>query len=214
VTIRLDARTLARLLEGPAFAAVVLAGGPGTRMGNPAKATLPVGGVALLSRVLAAVAGASPRIVVGPPAGVDLPADVITTVEEPAGGGPVAATAAGLDLLGHLDDDARVAVLAADLPFLGPEDVTLLRGLHRMDGAILVDDDAHPQWLCGVWRLGALRSRLAAVGDPSGVAMRQLVKGLKIARMVPQSLARPPWFDCDTPDDLRRAEEWAHVDPG
>jgi molybdenum cofactor guanylyltransferase len=196
---------------------VVLAGGPGTRMGHPAKATLPVGGVALLARVLAAVRDASRRIVVGPPDGADLPPDVRTTIEDPPGGGPVAATAAGLALLRDLDHGAPVAVLAADLPFLATADLLTLRSAVTdigYDGAVLLDDAAHPQWLCGVWRLGALRARLAAFGDPAGVAMRHLVAGLTVARLAPTVHAPPTWFDCDTRDDLRRAEEWVHGDAG
>jgi molybdopterin-guanine dinucleotide biosynthesis protein A len=203
--------------DEPTLAAVVLAGGPGTRMGHPAKAALPVGGVAMLARVLAAVPAASPRIVVGPPPRAALPADVRTTVEDPPGGGPVAATAAGLALLRDLDGAAPVAVLAADLPFLTAGDVRTLRSSVSevgYDGAILLDDEAHPQWLCGVWRLGALRSRLAAAGDPAGLAMRALVAGLTVARLAPTGQAPPTWFDCDTRDDLRRAEEWAHGDAG
>jgi molybdopterin-guanine dinucleotide biosynthesis protein A len=186
-------------------------------MGHPAKATLTVGGVALLARVLAATADASPRVVVGPPDGADLPADVLTTVEEPPGGGPVAATAAGVALLRDLDGDAAVAVLAADLPFLTSAVLHTLRCAvsdDGYDGAVSVDDDAHPQWLCGVWRLGALRARLAGIGDPAGVAMRHLVAGLTVARLPPAVQAPPTWFDCDTRDDLRRAEEWVHGDAG
>jgi molybdopterin-guanine dinucleotide biosynthesis protein A len=199
------------------FAAVVLAGGPGTRMGHPAKATLPVAGVAMLARVLAAVAGATARVVVGAPAGADLPPDVTTTVEDPPGGGPVAATAAGLDRLRDLDDAAHIALLAADLPFLTAEDLRPLRaaaGRDGVDGAILVDDEARPQWLCGVWSLGSLRSRLAEIGDPAGIAMRRLVSGLTVALMPPREMVPPTWFDCDTRDDLRRAEEWVHGDAG
>ena len=202
---------------GPAFAAVVLAGGPGRRMGHPAKATLTVGGTPMLTRVLAAVADASPRIVVGPPVGLDLPPDVRTTVEDPPGGGPVAAAAAGLGLLGDLAGDARVAVVAADLPFLTPDDVLAMRiisGRAGFDGAVMVDDDGQRQWLCGVWRLGALRSRLAAVGDPAGVAMKTFLKGLRAVRTTSPGLAPPAWFDCDTESDLRRAEEWLHGDAG
>ena len=218
-----------RLVGEPPFAAVVLAGGPGSRMGHPAKATLTVGGVAMLARVLTAAADASPRIVVGPPDGADLPPDVLITVEDPPGGGPVAATAAGLALLRDIDAGAAVAVLAADLPFLTAADLRTLRsavsGIGHdgakpladavlVDGAVLVDDAAHPQWLCGVWRLGALRSRLAAIGDPVGVAMRHLAAGLTVARRPPAVQAPPTWFDCDTRDDLRRAEEWVHGDAG
>ena len=62
------------------YAAVVLAGGAGRRLGGPTKPRLDVGGASMLARVLAAVSDAAPRVVVGPeslatvlPAGVALP---------------------------------------------------------------------------------------------------------------------------------------------
>jgi molybdopterin-guanine dinucleotide biosynthesis protein A len=84
-----------------------------------------------------------------------------------------------------------------------------------VDGAVLVDRAGRPQWLAGVWRPTSLIARLAALGDPSGRAVRDLVSGLRVARVrVADQGGPPPWFDCDTQDDLRRAEEWARVDLG
>ncbi|MGH3739543.1 MAG: molybdenum cofactor guanylyltransferase, partial [Micromonosporaceae bacterium] len=79
------------------YAAIVLAGGAARRLGGADKPGLAVAGRSLLSRVLDAVADAYPRIVVGPPR--QLPGDVILTREQPPGGGPVAALAAGLAAL-------------------------------------------------------------------------------------------------------------------
>ena len=79
------------------FAAVVLAGGAASRMGGADKPALPVGGRPMRDRVLAAVAAAAPRVLVGP--SVLAPPDVRVTREEPPGGGPVAAVSAGLALL-------------------------------------------------------------------------------------------------------------------
>jgi molybdopterin-guanine dinucleotide biosynthesis protein A len=194
------------------YAALVLAGGDGRRIGGRDKPALPVGGRSMLRRVLDAVADAVPRIVVGPDR-PDLPRDVIQVREQPPGGGPVAALAAGLAALPPGGDAGYVAVLAADLPFLTAVDVESLRraaagGGH--DGAVLVDADGHQQWLCGVWRLGALRQRLAEVDPPAGRPMRALVSGLRPVTLPrTENSGPPPWYDCDTEDDYRRAEEWA-----
>ncbi len=203
------------------FAAVVLAGGAARRMGGAAKPLLTVGGVSLLSRVLAAVADARPRIVVGPGELVPLlPRGVSLTMEVPPGGGPVAAAAAGLSLLGGARTSGssnQVALLAADLPFLSPDAVDRLRSAvaDDADGAVLVDNAGRLQWLCGVWRLESLVARLAQFGDPVGRGMRKLAEGLRVAQVAAPDPTRPPaWFDCDTEDDLRRAEEWAHGDLG
>lgn len=79
------------------YAAVVLAGGAARRMGGVDKPALPVGGRPMRDRVLAAVADAAPRVLVGPAGAV--PPGVRVTREDPPGGGPVAAAAAGLALL-------------------------------------------------------------------------------------------------------------------
>lgn len=79
------------------FGVVVLAGGAGRRLGGAAKPTLAVGGEPMLARVLAAASGAAERVVVGPASlNSIVPVGVRVVQEEPAGGGPVAALAAGL----------------------------------------------------------------------------------------------------------------------
>src|SRR5258708_19988550 len=117
------------------FAVVILAGGAARRVGGATKPSLRVGGRPLLIRVLDAVVQAQPRIVVGPPdlAGL-LPPDVTLTHESPPGGDPVAATAAGLELLAHLDPADQVGVFASDLPFLSPGAVNALLLPHDPDG--------------------------------------------------------------------------------
>ncbi|WP_436837934.1 molybdenum cofactor guanylyltransferase [Micromonospora rifamycinica] len=241
-----------------AYAAVVLAGGAARRMGGRDKPAVPVHGRPMRDRVLAAVADAVPRVLVGP--GGSLPADVLVTREEPAGGGPVAATAAGLALL-H-PDTTVVALLAADLPLLSREAVGVLldalatgAGPGASDGVCLLDDRGRRQPLCGVWRVPPLRAaldRLAArraegieraedtgravtaegtgrtggtvtaegtegvervggtgrAGALDGASMRELLGELSVRELSWSAAGPPPWFDCDTDSDVRRAEEW------
>lgn len=198
------------------YAAMVLAGGAGRRIGGPAKPALPVAGRPMLHRVLAAVADAAPRIVVGPP-GLPLPPGIAArTQEQPPGGGPVAGTAAGLALLPP--EAGYVALLAADLPLLTTAAVRELRraaSAGDLDGAVYVDGAGRPQWLCGVWRTGVLRSRLASLpGGPAGVPLWKLLGELPVARVSATGGGPPPWWDCDTDADLRRAEELADERPG
>ncbi len=195
------------------FAAVVLAGGAARRMGGAHKPALPVGGQPMLSRVLAAVDDADPRVVVGP-VPPDLPVQVLSTREHPPGGGPVAATAAGLALVPpHI---GIIALLAADLPLLTGEAIDVLRLTIEsapMDGAVYRDADGRRQMLCGVWRAAALRravDRLAARrGGLDGASVREMFDELNAAEVSWRRSGPPPWFDCDTDDDLRTAEEWA-----
>jgi molybdopterin-guanine dinucleotide biosynthesis protein A len=198
------------------FAAIVLAGGAGRRLGGATKPLRPVGGRAMLLRVLDACAAATDhRIVVGPSSLAPLlPPGVELTQEQPSGGGPVAGLAAALRLV--RPGARRVALLSADLPFFTATVLSgLSGGLDRGDDvAVLVDGDGRRQWLCAVWRLPALRRLLAPFGDAAGVAMRDVVAhaGVKEVEWGGGS-GPPPWFDCDTDEDIRRAEEWVHADP-
>lgn len=191
------------------YAAIVLAGGAGRRMGGPGKPALPVGGVPMLTRVLAAVADAAPRVVVGPESlAATLPEGVRLTREEPPGAGPAAATAAGLELIPP--GTPYVALLAGDLPFLTAGAVGALRRAGAgLDGAVFVDDTGERQVLCGLWRTDRLRANLAALGDPVKRSIRRLVAGLRVAELRWTEPGPPPWYDCDTESELRTAREWA-----
>jgi molybdopterin-guanine dinucleotide biosynthesis protein A len=181
------------------YSAIVLAGGAGRRLGGAAKPMTLVAGQPMLYRVLAAVADAVPRVVVGP-AGLPVPDGVRLVVE--SGGGPVAGLAAGLSTV----DEDMVALLAADLPLLTDRAVATLRAeLSTVDGAVYVDDRGRRQILCGVWRTGALRRRLAAVGNPDGARLRDLLDGLTVTEV---RSAGMPWYDCDSPEQLTQAERW------
>ncbi|MFI1091674.1 molybdenum cofactor guanylyltransferase [Streptomyces sp. NPDC020917] len=79
------------------YDALVLAGGAARRLGGTDKPALAVGGLMLLDRVLAACADARTTVVVGPRRPTARP--VRWTREEPAGGGPLPALAAGLAAL-------------------------------------------------------------------------------------------------------------------
>lgn len=180
------------------FDALVLAGGSARRMGGEDKPALLVGGVPLLDRVLAAVAGAATTVVVGPQRATSR--SVLFAREDPPGGGPAAALAAGLPLVSA----PWVAVLAADLPFLTPAVVDLLLAAAQDgDGALLVDDDGREQVLTGVWRTAALRE--AAVGDLAGAPLRRVLGALAYARVPAPADGPAPWLDCDTPQDLAAA---------
>ncbi|QSB14889.1 NTP transferase domain-containing protein [Natronosporangium hydrolyticum] len=196
-----------------AYAAIVLAGGAGQRFGGPAKPMAPVAGTPMLARVLGAVADADPLIVVGP-AGLPAPPDTVFVHERPAGGGPAAATAAGL---AELPADAGfVALLAADLPLLTRAAVDRLRRAttDAYDGAVYVDDGGQRQWLCGLWRVTALRAARSALPEKlTGTPLRRLLAPLRVAEVTAPGHEPPPWWDCDTEADRRRAEELANVEP-
>ncbi|MFI6941467.1 DUF6457 domain-containing protein [Streptomyces sp. NPDC050418] len=136
------------------YDAVVLAGGAGRRLGGVDKPAVQVGGRALLDRVLAACADARTTVVVAPPRPTVRP--VVWTREEPPGGGPLAALAAGVEALAkaHAGADAAsdlapdpapdlVLVLSADLPFLTEATVTQLLGALEAPGHAAGDAPGH-----------------------------------------------------------------------
>lgn len=167
-------------------------------MGGVDKPALVVRGHRLLDVALTAVAAAGRTVVVGPRR--DTPRPVLWAREDPPGGGPAAALAAGLD---HVEA-ASVVVLAADLPLVTPRTVDALRRAARgHDGALLVDDAGRRQLLAGCWSTAALRAAVDRAGSAAGMSVRRLLHGLDVAAVL---IDEPAWLDCDTPEDLRRLE--------
>ncbi|GAA1528336.1 NTP transferase domain-containing protein [Actinomadura kijaniata] len=189
---------------GP-FDAVILAGGQARRLGGADKPAAAVGGRPLLAWVAGAAAGARRLVVVGPPR--DAVPDAVTVREDPPGAGPVPALRAGLAEV----DAPWVVLLAADLPFLRARHVTALREAARdAAGAVLLDDRGREQWLAGCWRTAALRAALRGYTRSS---LHGLLRPLEPVPVTAEAGERPPWYDCDTPDTLARADLLAAADP-
>ncbi|GAA3739820.1 molybdenum cofactor guanylyltransferase [Salinactinospora qingdaonensis] len=186
------------------FDAVILAGGRARRLGGADKPGLAVGETTLLERVAAAAGAARRTVVVGPPRSRPSASYVR---EDPPGGGPVAALRAGMALV----DQPWLALLAGDLPFVRAEALDRLRREAAPDaGAVLLDREAHPQWLLGVWHTASLR---AALTSYPGRSLRGLLAPLEPVRLSPQHPDDVTALDCDTPEDLARARSVAAAAP-
>lgn len=174
----------------------MLAGGAARRLSGVDKPMLEVDGISLLRRVITALDGAGPVVVVGPERpGIT---DVLWTRERPPGGGPVAALAAGLAMVPRGTD--VVFLLAGDLAAIGKSTVDkLVRALGTADGAVLTDGEGRPQWLISAWRPGRVRGALPSA--PEGAALRTVLGGLSIVP-VPETPGESA--DVDTPGDLER----------
>jgi molybdopterin-guanine dinucleotide biosynthesis protein A len=121
--------------------------------------------------------------------------------EEPVGSGPAAAVGAALPLA----NDASVALLAADLPFLTTEAIDELLKRHASEqtpGVVALDETGREQWLISVWRTTELR----AVRFVPGGSLRAVLAPLQPARV---SIGGRTGMDCDTRQDLQRARELA-----
>ncbi|MFE4018593.1 NTP transferase domain-containing protein [Streptomyces sp. NPDC059101] len=199
------------------YDAIVLAGGSARRLGGADKPALPVGGRALLDRVLAACPDAAVTVVVGPARPTARP--VLQALEDPPGGGPLAALDAGL----RRTTAATVLVLSADLPFMTAATVRALLtaatagGASPRDGALLRDAEGRDQPLVAAYRSAPLRRELHRLrtehGTLTGLPLRPLLSALALAR-VPDT-ASAASFDCDTWEDLgtarARIREHGHV---
>ncbi|THV27057.1 molybdenum cofactor guanylyltransferase [Glycomyces paridis] len=193
------------------YAAIFLVGGKARRFAGCAKSELVVGGATILERMLAATESAVARVVVGarPAEAAPLPEGVLQVLEDPPGSGPARSVTAGL--LQVPDGCDQVAVLGGDLPFLSGE---ALRLLHRRmsaaapgTGAVYCDDAGRRQWLCGLWPAKPLRQNAESI-EP-GAPARHLFTGIEVETVNWDRPSPPPWFDCDTPQDLEQARHWA-----
>jgi molybdopterin-guanine dinucleotide biosynthesis protein A len=193
------------------FAAIILVGGKARRFAGCAKSELVVGGSTILERMLAATEAAATRVVVGarPADATPLPAGVPQVLEDPPGSGPALSVQAGLAAVPDSCD--RVAVLGGDLPFLSSEALRLLHlnasKAGPETGAVFCDNAGRRQWLCGLWPTRLLRANAAEV-EP-GAPARHLFTGIEVETVTWERASPPPWFDCDTPEDLDQARTWA-----
>ncbi len=99
-----------------------------------------------------------------------------------------------------------IAVVGGDLPFLSASALALLRQ-NTHDVAVYVDDEGRRQPMATVWSVKALIRAVAQV-PPS---MNALIGSVARIAEVPWPAtggAIPPWYDCDTPEELERAERW------
>ncbi|OZE06211.1 molybdenum cofactor biosynthesis protein [Rhodococcus sp. 05-2255-3B1] len=203
----------------PVCDAIVLAGGRGSRMADPEhpaasegvdKPALTVGGRRMVDIAVDAVSSCRRTVLVGP-LRTGVPEHVVQTRESPAGGGPVAALAAGLKSLDSADSEGTadlVVVLASDLPFLDAAAVESLIGSishSRTDAVFARDDHGRTQFLLGIWQLSALRSAVAQLDSVDGAPMRRIVPAEHT--VIPMSGIE----DCDTRSDLLAARRAAQL---
>src|SRR3954453_11537930 len=144
------------------YDAIVLAGGRARRLGGAPKPQLTVGGRRLLDHVLDAVRDAEQLVVVGPEQPAQRP--VVWCREDPPGGGPVAALAAGVPRT----PAGVVVLLAAELPWIAPAVPALRAAPPRAGAAVLTDPAGRLNYLAAAWRRPTLSGALAGVGALPG----------------------------------------------
>lgn len=171
-------------------------------MGGRDKLRIRIGGEALLTRVVAAVADLDRVVVVGPDRSVPLPRDVRRVREDPPFGGPAAAVAAGLAALESAADD-EVLVLAGDL--VRPD--LVVDALRSDEGnRVGVDPSGHRQWACSRVRASDVAAIMRNV-DTAGAPLKALIGPLDPVEV---PLSEAACADLDTPDDVK---EYADEQP-
>jgi len=199
-------------------AAVILAGGRSSRMGQP-KEWLEIDGEPLLHRVASAAARACPIVVVVARAGQELPPlpAGVTRVDDPPdhdGEGPLAAALAGLAAVG--DRGGEIAFVgASDAPFVGEAHIAyVLDRLERDRTLMAVVPESGPfddgtrilHALGGAVRVTVARATAHALVQAGQRAIKTLYEGLAARRLAIASLPDPDAvLGCNTPD------EWARV---
>lgn len=179
---------------------IVLTGGSSTRMGSD-KASLNFGPGTLLQFQLNQIPNNTPIIVVGDVA--DAGSNVVFTREDPPDSGPVAAIAAGLELV----TTAGVLLLAVDAPFAAPHILTL--NLTPGHNAMVPKDlNGKAQYLAGLYRSDSLRHALEKLGSPKNRSMRELISHLPAVEFIElNSDNAHDFIDLDTLEDVTHARE-------
>ncbi|HLR57304.1 MAG TPA: molybdenum cofactor guanylyltransferase [Beutenbergiaceae bacterium] len=185
-------------------AAIILAGGQGSRLGGVRKADLVVRGERLLDHVLAAAEQCRTRVVVGYE-DLAVPPGVLLTREDPPGSGPAAGVAAGMELVGEVE---WVLTLACDLPGISTAVPALLEAAEKAReniDAISASSENRLEWLVSIHRKESLRN--AIINQPGGVvncSMRRLYSELNWEQVaVPPTSTR----DIDTWEDFGEWEQ-------
>jgi molybdopterin-guanine dinucleotide biosynthesis protein A len=208
--------------------AIILAGGPGARLGIGApKAWAPApGGVSLLGRALATARSVTPRVVVAAPAGLELPPLDPPAAGAPArpaeriddlggGGGPLAGLVPALEWAAR-QGMARAWIIAVDMPALTAGDLECLGArLEREPRAVAVvpRSPAGLEPLCSCVRPAAAAAAFRAAYDRGERSVQRVFAGLGPGRLVELDATDPAQWSggadrlrsVNTPEDLARA---------
>jgi molybdopterin-guanine dinucleotide biosynthesis protein A len=160
------------------------------------KTAATLGVTTVLDHLLDTLPVAWPVVAVGPERATTR--SVRWTRESPAGGGPVAAVAAGMSLV----DTELVVVLAGDMPFAAQAATRLAAALRddpMTDAVVSVDPDGRPNPLLAAYRTPALRAVLPS--PPRDARARSLLALAHTTRRVATAAS----LDVDTPDALAEA---------
>jgi molybdopterin-guanine dinucleotide biosynthesis protein A len=188
------------MMPDPQPVAIVLCGGTSRRLTGRDKTRESLAGTTVLDHLLDALPGGWPVVCVGEQRATTR--SVRWYRESPAGGGPVAGIAAGLEHLARLDAGTCV-VVGGDMPFAAAALQTLVGALNAapgLDAVLAVEPDGRTQPLLAAYRIEALRAALPS--QPHGARLMTVVDTLATGTV---AFEAPITLDVDTPDALEHA---------
>jgi molybdopterin-guanine dinucleotide biosynthesis protein A len=204
----------------PRVAVLILAGGEGARLGGAIKADLSIGGVRLLERVAAVLAGHGPMLVsIGrhDAAALRLP-EAALALPDPAGGrrGPLAGLAAAAAWCATQPEAPGVLVTAAvDTPFLPAGFVPkMVEALGEHD-AVIASHAGQAYPTNAAWRTEALVRLLVpeVLAAEAGGGIKGFARSLRTRLLEwPASLGGDPFANLNTPEDREMLERRAAGD--
>jgi molybdopterin-guanine dinucleotide biosynthesis protein A len=199
----------------PPTLGLILAGGQARRMGGGDKASLRVGGIAMIDRVLSRLAPQCPRLVIsanGDPTRFAAPGIPVVGDDVEGFAGPLAGILAGLDWAAlNSPETAWVVTVPADCPFLPGDLVARLHAAREAAARPLAcaasGERRHP--VVGLWRVdlrGDLREALVGQGMRKVEAWAAR-HGVAVAEW--PTIPVDPFFNVNTPEDLALANRLA-----
>lgn len=197
------------------LAALIYAGGRGTRMGGVIKANVAVGGVRLLERVSMALGPIASGILVAhgaiEPALLGLlPGQIAVPDLDPPAGGPLAGLAGAIEwCLSAAEPPDLLLTCAVDTPFMPADFAARMRdALAPGDNAVVAAFAGQPYPTNALWRCAAIADlprRMRAGTAPKSLS--RLAAELR-ARMLewPDDGSGDPFANVNTPADLAALE--------
>jgi molybdenum cofactor guanylyltransferase len=203
----------------PPTLGLVLAGGLARRMGGGDKALIPIGGTAILDRVIARLRPATTAVILnanGDPARFTRYRLPVVADSVPDFAGPLAGILAGLDwAAAHAPELEWIASAPGDCPFLPHDLIPRLHQVREAAGTLLAcarsGDWRHP--VAGLWPV-SLRADLHRALVEEGLHKIEVWTarhGIAIAEWPTAPL--DPFFNVNTPDDAAAAEQLARLEP-
>ena len=203
--------------EHPPTFGLVLAGGLARRMGGGDKARIKIGRSTIIDRVLATLSGQCVDIIInanGDPKRFDDTGCIVVPDNVPGFAGPLAGILAGLDWLAAQNNGIEWMVsVPGDCPFLPDDLVERLHEARRQMGAgVPLACARSGEWrhpVVGLWQV-ALRADLRKAlveEDLRKIEVWTARHGIAIADWPLEPI--DPFFNVNTPEDAKRAEQVA-----